>query len=472
MSRIFRIAALNFQGKNLESVRRSALPARRPQKLLLTRGDFLNINGLMAIKRCPYCRAIIDEKDQYCNNCGTQLLFPEDAAVEEEIKGEKIVDADVEEKDYEIPEPGETAPGTKESVEEEELEEDEAKPEEEVILIDEDTRKKGSERGSAELIPEGEAPSATLVRAPVEEEALPAPSAAPGAEIPAEGLPVIVAAERERGQRETEEGNVEKIENEPDAEEQVPAGTKPLTFDTRELDRIGRTAELGKEQVEKFLEVLKEREEESKARSIKTPESEDHFPPWASGMKEPVPASGFDGGDAAMDREEGEEREDLEAGEPLPESEEEAAEERDERPARRIKDSGIGLPEKVTQATLPFEKAIPREEIPAGGKVAPVREEGRYEEEAEEEEAARERPPFKLTVFLKAKSFDVLFVTVFWLASLWLAARSMDVTIFQMFGVVPAGLFVFLGALLVLYFFLFYFFLGETLGDRHFRDED
>ena len=173
-----------------------------------------------------------------------------------------------------------------------------------------------------------------------------------------------------------------------------------------------------------------------------------------------------------MGREGGEEREDMEAGEPLPESEEEAPEEREERPARRIKDSGIGLPEKVTQATLPFEKAIPREEIPAEGKVAPVREEGRYEEEAEEEEAARERPPFKLSVFLKAKSFDVLFVTVFWLASLWLAARSMDVTIFQMFGVVPAGLFVFLGALLVLYFFPFYFFLGETLGDRLFRDDD
>ncbi len=420
----------------------------------------------MAIKRCPYCRAIIDEKDQYCNNCGTQLLFPEDAAVEEEIKGEKIVDADVEEKDYEIPKPEDQASGTAESGGEAEHEEAEAEPEEEVILVDEDKREEGSERGSAEFVPEGEAPSATPIRAPVEEEALPAPSAASAAAIPADEVPVLFAAERERGQRETEEGRAEKLEDEPETEEQVPAGKKPLTFDTRELDRIGRTAELGKEQVEKFLEVLKEREEESKARSIKTPESEDHFPPWARGMKEPVPASGFEGGDTATDRE------DLEAGEPLPESEEEAAEERDERPARRIKDSGIGLPEKVTQATLPFEKAIPRGEIPAEGKVVPVREEGRYEEEAEEEEAARERSPFKLSVFLKAKSFDVLFVTVFWLASLWLAARSMDVTIFQMFGVVPNGLFVFLGALLVLYFFPFYFFLGETLGDRLFRDDD
>jgi len=432
----------------------------------LTSANFHNINELMAIKRCPYCRAIIDEKDQYCNNCGTQLLFPEDAAVEEEIKGEKIVDADVEEKDYEIPEPRDAASGTGAVTEEEELKEAEAEPEEEVILVDEDKREEGGEKSSAEFVPEGEAPSATPVRAPVGEEALSDLSAASAAAIPADDDPVLFAAERERGQRETEEGRAEKLEDEPETEEQVPAGKKPLTFDTRELDRIGRTAELGKEQVEKFLEVLKEREEESKARSIKTPESEDHFPPWARGMKEPVPASGFEGGDMATDRE------DLEAGEPLPESEEEAPEERDERPARRIKDSGIGLPEKVTQATLPFEKAIPRGEIPAEGKVVPVREEGRYEEEAEEEEAARERPPFKLSVFLKAKSFDVLFVTVFWLASLWLAARSMDVTIFQMFGVAPDGLFVFLGALLVLYFFPFYFFLGETLGDRLFRDDD
>src|SRR4030042_2630484 len=66
----------------------------------------------MAIRRCPYCKAIIDEQDKYCNNCGTQLLFPEDEFVEEEIPGDKIVDEDE----------------TKEEEQEEELEE-EAKPE-------------------------------------------------------------------------------------------------------------------------------------------------------------------------------------------------------------------------------------------------------------------------------------------------------------------------------------------------------
>ena len=48
----------------------------------------------MAIRRCPYCKAIIDESQKYCNNCGTQLLFPEDDTIEDDIKGEKIVDED------------------------------------------------------------------------------------------------------------------------------------------------------------------------------------------------------------------------------------------------------------------------------------------------------------------------------------------------------------------------------------------
>ncbi len=46
----------------------------------------------MAIRRCPYCKAIIDKSLEYCSNCGTQLLFPEDESIEEEIPGEKIVD--------------------------------------------------------------------------------------------------------------------------------------------------------------------------------------------------------------------------------------------------------------------------------------------------------------------------------------------------------------------------------------------
>jgi len=48
----------------------------------------------MAIQRCPYCKAIIDEGAEYCTNCGTKLLFPEDDFIEEEIPGEKLINLD------------------------------------------------------------------------------------------------------------------------------------------------------------------------------------------------------------------------------------------------------------------------------------------------------------------------------------------------------------------------------------------
>ena len=63
----------------------------------MTRAFFPFINKAMAIKRCPYCKAIIDEGSEYCSNCGTQLLFPEDEFIEEEIPGDKITEEEKEE---------------------------------------------------------------------------------------------------------------------------------------------------------------------------------------------------------------------------------------------------------------------------------------------------------------------------------------------------------------------------------------
>ena len=54
----------------------------------------------MSIKRCPYCKAIVDDSSEYCANCGTKLLFPEDEIKGENIPGEKIVD--------DVPDPDET----------------------------------------------------------------------------------------------------------------------------------------------------------------------------------------------------------------------------------------------------------------------------------------------------------------------------------------------------------------------------
>ena len=444
----------------------------------------------MAIKRCPYCRALIDEKEQYCNNCGTQLLFPEDGAVEEEIPGDKIIDADVEEKDYEIPEPGadkpvespgdeddddleddgdespdsaeKPAPETDEAPEDENDEEEEEP--EEVVLVDE------AERDGIPELPLTTKPGTSEI---------PVIFSAPGKEA-------SVAGEEPKPQRDEgdEAGRSEdQVFRAPDAEEALPPPSKkPLTFDTSDLDKIGRTAELGKEQVENFLDVLKQREEESRLSRAGAREPEESLPPWAAGIKngsvEPTPEVKIEmmREDDLKDREpeEPEIVEDEDTGAGLEETE-------PVRPPRaRVADSGMGLPEKVIQAALPFEREIPRVEgsdRPSRPPAAARRPIARDDEEAEEleeakEERGRPRPPFKLSVFLKAKSFDVLFVAVFWLVSLWIAARSMDVTLFQMLGVASSGLLAYFGALLALYFFLFYFFLGETLGDRLFRDED
>jgi hypothetical protein len=429
----------------------------------------------MAIKRCPYCRALIDENEQYCNNCGTQLLFPEDGAVEEEIPGDKIIDADVEEKDYEIPEPGADKPvEDPDDEDEDELEGDEAEspdPDKKPAPEDDDASKDGDDDDEED--DEDEPPEEVVLVDDAERNSVP--------ELPlttkpgTSEIPVIFPSPGEEGPPAMEEPKPEREPPRP--------GKKPLTFDTSDLDKIGRTAELGKKQVEDFLEVLKKREEENRLGRAAAREPEENLPPWAAEIKdggvEPNPEVKVEmmREDDIEDREpeEPEIREDAETPAGLEEKEPPRA----RRP--RIADSGIGLPEKVAQAALPFEREIPRDEGPARPTVPPaagrrpiVREDEEAEEleEEPEEREKRPRPPFKLSVFLKAKSFDVLFVAVFWLVSIWIAARSMDVTLFQMLGKASSGLLAYFGALLVLYFFLFTFFLGETLGDRLFRDAD
>jgi hypothetical protein len=87
---------------------------------------------VMAIRRCPYCKAIIDGVAEYCSNCGTQLLFPEDESKEEEIPGDKIVEEEKEEETLEAKgEESEKEEPSPEKKEEEEKEEAEVAPPEE-----------------------------------------------------------------------------------------------------------------------------------------------------------------------------------------------------------------------------------------------------------------------------------------------------------------------------------------------------
>jgi hypothetical protein len=413
----------------------------------------------MAITRCPYCHAIIDENVKYCNNCGTQLLFPEDVDVEEEIPGEKIINADTEEKDYTVDEPeGESKPKEDPDLDEEleeeteelaldkllagEAEEDDEDLTEEIILVDEIKAAEAGGKGESED-PEEKEDTADIVKAAKDED------------------------------------------QEEDEDEDEVAAPQPVTFDTLELEEIGKTVELGNEKIDKFLEVLAKKEAEVEPPPKEAREPSGTLPPWASTMKgapvfpdETGPVGALDQGVADTTAPAGEEEVEI-------------------FPRRRDSDSTIGLPERVSQSPLPFEQGAAEEEeeeeepakgearekiLPTAGPVRPeredirpVRESERSEAEAKAEEDGEEpapRPPFSFSVFFKSKTFDVLFVGLFWLVALWLAAYSMGATLFDILGSMSGSMLLLYAVFVFIYFFLFKFFLGETLGDRLFRERE
>ncbi|HYA48965.1 MAG TPA: zinc ribbon domain-containing protein [Burkholderiales bacterium] len=451
----------------------------------------------MAIIRCPYCHAIIDENDKYCNNCGTQLLFPEDEEVEEEIPGEKIIDVEAEEeKDYSVEEPDEAAAGPAEGDEEEATEEERTGE-----LITGPVEEGGEETGG--LVEKEPGSAATREGEDVEEQPeeviLVDEIAAKEAAAAKEETKAYPAATTESAAAEAAPP-VEAPAEPPVLEEKAPAATLPPvppTFDTRELEGLGKTVELGKDHVERMISDMAERQKEEAGEEAVEAEPEKKtgtLPPWASKMKGAAamapPGRAADTGSRFAEHglTEGA------AGAPPAGAEEP---EQEIFPRRKPSDSGIGLPERVAQAQLPFEKPAaaekeeeeeePEEElifgpaVPAGpGPAAedvlrPGRDEvpgpAAAEREAEFEEEAP-RPAFQFSVFLKAKAFDVLFVGIFWLVALWVAARSMDATLFEVLSVTSGPVLLLYAVYVGLYFFLFKFFLGETLGDRLFRERE
>jgi|GEM_PF-3338751 len=347
----------------------------------------------MAITRCPYCHAIIDENDKYCNNCGTQLLFPEDDEVDEEIPGEKIIDAEVEEKDYTVDEPEDekrpaAAADAEEDIDEaldaemreeaaekaldelvvEEKHEEEAEgPTEEVILVDEIEASEASEA-------EDRSRTGEIETGPVDKDETTG-SLEEGGEEEEEGEP-------EEAEMKTEglEGDEDESEGEAEVEyltgpvagaetEDIPAATagesafRPVTFDTKELEGLGRTVELSKEKIDKFIQVLAEKAPAVTPDSPPAPapvlgptpeaprEPTGSLPPWASTMKG---APFFPPDTTPVEPEKGPAA--------MPSTEEEV----EIFPRRKPPDSTLGLPERLSQAPLPFEEEAEREEAGAG----------------------------------------------------------------------------------------------------------
>jgi hypothetical protein len=249
------------------------------------------------------------------------------------------------------------------------------------------------------------------------------------------------------------------------------SASRPVTFDTKELESLGRTVELSKERIDKFIQVLAEKKPAATPVPSPVPspaptpipgpapeaprEPVGSLPPWASTMRG---APAFPPDTTPVEAKKG------------PDTAATAEEEVEIFPRRKPSNSTLGLPERLSQAPLPFGEAA--EEGEAGA------EEGQAAAEAieaavhEETGEPRERPPFNFLVFLKSKAFDVLFVGLFWLVALWLAAHAMDRTLFEVLGAVSGPMLLLYAVFVLLYFFLFKFFLGETLGDRLFRPRD
>jgi len=398
----------------------------------------------MAIRRCPYCKAIIDESLEYCSNCGTQLLFPEDEAIEEDIPGEKIEDADEEEEREDEPEPT-----TKKKPEEKssEPQEEETNPEEE-NKEDEDTA------DEFEKAVEAQEEKAKKTKEKKEE---PEPVPETGEDIPTDELPIEKAIERELGRPplvtpptssdfiEKAEELIPKTPSEDKGEHKKPQ--KQLPFATDELEKAIDTTEKEKEEIERFLDSIKREREHKAAQEASVQKEETHppqprledeeeIPPWAAKIKETPPED--------MSSFQDETREDLlDEDDSLEVDTQKLLEEE-----ATAQDSGVGLPEDVGQQDIAFDREVEKEE-----------------------RGLKKKPPSRFSNWIKSKAFDVFFIGTFWLIALWIASRVMDVSLFRLIAVSTLSVLIFYGILLVCYLFLFHLFLGETLGDHLFFQE-
>ena len=440
----------------------------------------------MAIKRCPYCKAIIEEESGFCSNCGTRLLFPEDESKEEEIPGDKIV-----EEEEAPPEEPEELEKDEERSEEEEKEEVELKEgDEEQAAGSEEKEKKDSEKfletaksqraEKEESEPKGEAQprSGTMEfkteeldqipdartkerediekflislkggerKAPFPEEQAPSSPQETGKEA-AESLSEKTAAETP-GEVDTDE----RLFIRKEIEEGLKTG-----FEAEETEEVSRPEEDEKEAIERFLASVKreragkagilEEEEilpDSKKISEGTSKLKEELPPWAEKVQKGEPLEvGTEEREAApeLGKELQEEEVEVEAEE-KEEGEEEALDE------IAVPEKEVEVKERMEEVGLPFEGEI------------------------EAERAGKKRAPSTLSIWLKRRAFDLLSMAVLWIISLWLASRLMKVSLFKLISVSALPSLGFYLVLLVIYFSFFILMLGETPGDLIFSKEE
>ncbi len=440
---------------------------------------------MMAIKRCPYCRSIIDERDQFCNNCGTQLLFPEDEKAEEDIPGEKILDVDektggelidgdlsFDELDAVSPtaavssralagdltaetEPKKAARKSRKSGELELTPERVFKTSELPEMGEAATPEASAGRTAADMLFEDAFPGKKTEPQPAAKTQAPAPVTQPVSPIRDESSLSASTEEIEEIARMMSSRDKETDEKKPAAPPEKKA--------QREIG-LGDTALVQKKIEDIRQETLHGIPRDRRSESSELKKSAADVPPWATGLRvdPPIPLQNFD----------------------IPELEDDKHAVPPAEPSAGLTDilnkleqepgaSNEAEVEAGSEAAVEF-----GDEEPSAARTLPADEDqegvpldswsDRLGRERFERVAVR--PTARRSVRggskLKAKIYDILLVVLGWVAAVWLATRILSVSMTEIFGAAPLPLLLFLLTLGVAYFFLFLYFLGETLGDR------
>ena len=393
----------------------------------------------MAIRRCPYCKAIIEEGAEYCSNCGTQLLFPEDEKIEEEIPGEKILDDGSDDDD---------------EAEESEL----AEEDKDVDPVAGDLLDSAEEENPPFLVEEEVEPTEPVEKKTEISENLQNDEIGHDKEVIIqekkdvtddlllEEHEILSEDEEEESDEEKEWNEEEELENEislegideevvfKEIEKESLSDSEEDVLKMEDLEKTVESSEIEKQEIDRFIDSMRQDQGEDiafvpfpKEPLIEEPVLEepvivpptDDLPAWASKIKEKPPS-----------------------GIPMTESEKEFV------PQEKTPtlDTGIGLPEVVAQKELPF----------SGDTV-------------ETEEAIPKELPSQISIWIKSRVFDVLFIGAVWFITTWIASYVMEVKLFKLISTAALLLMVFYLVLLTAYLFLFFYFLGETLGDYLFN---
>jgi len=310
----------------------------------------------MAIRRCPYCKSIIDEASEYCSNCGTQLLFPEDESIEEEIPGERLIDEDIEaEPVEEIKKPARAKRGSKKK---KKKPAEEKKTAEKIELVEEEPpepdEEKAEEETEVEEEEEKELPEVQAGEIEAEEELHP--------ELEEERMEEPDLPESEEETPFDEE--IPEDEEAPAPEKKAPSKSESLKFETEDLDQLPDARTKEREEMEKILKSFGGEEGEKPEDFI-----EDRTPPVEDYEEAPVSAEEQAAG--VQSEEEKEPAPEAEAEEEDEEEEDEEEEDEEE------EDELVELPE--------YMKA------PSGEEETPPDKYTRAEEESAEDIAEEER---------------------------------------------------------------------------------